>query len=252
VPTFIGATALGTHEIIKRIRFAKERGATGTLLGIPMWQPVTLEVAIDFYSTISKAFSDFAIMVYAHTRAFRFDFGVEFWRRITAEAPTVTSTKFSNRKILNESAAVTQGKVSFVFPVNRSYEVAQLAPEAPTACWVTSVGPQPANALMKAILSGDRADSERIAKDIEWAFDPVHEIIQKKEIFDFYNIQLEKITMTSSGYCNAGPIRPPYNHIPEDYLARARESGRRLAELRKKYTGERAGHRSATSEAHVV
>src|SRR5262245_9857440 len=39
VPTFIGATALGTHEIIKRIRFAKERGATGTLLGIPMWQP---------------------------------------------------------------------------------------------------------------------------------------------------------------------------------------------------------------------
>jgi len=68
-------------------------------------------MATDFYATISKAFPDFAIMVYAHTRAFRFDFGLEFWRRIIAEAPTVTSTRFSNRKILNEAAAVTQGKV---------------------------------------------------------------------------------------------------------------------------------------------
>ncbi|TPW10281.1 MAG: trans-o-hydroxybenzylidenepyruvate hydratase-aldolase, partial [bacterium] len=29
VPTFIGATALGTHEVVRRIRMAKERGAEG-------------------------------------------------------------------------------------------------------------------------------------------------------------------------------------------------------------------------------
>src|SRR5262249_11859480 len=28
VPTFVGTTALGTHEIVRRIRFAKEHGAT--------------------------------------------------------------------------------------------------------------------------------------------------------------------------------------------------------------------------------
>ena len=48
VPTFVGTTALGGHEIAQRIRFVKDRGATGTLLGIPMWQPATLDMAVTF------------------------------------------------------------------------------------------------------------------------------------------------------------------------------------------------------------
>ena len=35
VPTFVGTTALGGHEIAQRIRFVKDRGATGTLLASP-------------------------------------------------------------------------------------------------------------------------------------------------------------------------------------------------------------------------
>lgn len=238
VPTFIGATALGTHDIVKRIRFLKERGATGTLLGIPMWQPATLDMAVDCYATISRAFPDFSIMVYANTRAFRYDFGLEFWRRITTAAPTVVCSKFSNRKLLKDAAAVTQAKVIFVPVVSQAYAFSQLAPEATTACWIPAVGPQPAKALMKAVLSADQVNAEKVAKDIEWAHDPVHEIVQTPEIFGSYNIQLEKTIMSSSGYCKAGPIRPPYNHIPEDYAARARESGRRFAELRKKYASD--------------
>lgn len=48
IPTFVGSTALGTHEIARRIRFLRERGATGTLLGIPMWQPATVDMAVKF------------------------------------------------------------------------------------------------------------------------------------------------------------------------------------------------------------
>src|ERR671925_1091052 len=47
IPTFVGTTALGGHEVARRIRFVKERGATGTLLGIPMWQPATLDMAVE-------------------------------------------------------------------------------------------------------------------------------------------------------------------------------------------------------------
>src|SRR5712692_10548192 len=35
VPTFIGTTALGAHEVARRLRFVRERGADGTLLGLP-------------------------------------------------------------------------------------------------------------------------------------------------------------------------------------------------------------------------
>src|SRR4029434_8948808 len=31
IPTFVGATALGGHDVARRIRFVKERGAAGTL-----------------------------------------------------------------------------------------------------------------------------------------------------------------------------------------------------------------------------
>ena len=49
IPTFIGTTALGTHEVVRRTRFAAERGADGILLGLPMWQPLTVDMAVEYY-----------------------------------------------------------------------------------------------------------------------------------------------------------------------------------------------------------
>ena len=79
VPTFIGTTALGGQEAVRRIRFVRERGADGTLLGLPMWQPCTTEMAVKYYAEMSALFPDLAIMVYANARAFRFNFSAEFW-----------------------------------------------------------------------------------------------------------------------------------------------------------------------------
>lgn len=236
IPTFVGTSALGSHETVRRIRFVKERGATGTLLGIPMWQPATLDMAIKFYASISEAFPDFPIMVYANPRAFRFDFGVDFWRTIVEKAPTVMSAKFSNKGIFVEAVAATKGRVNFVPPVGLAYAFAQLSPEATTTCWIPSVGPQPAIALMNAVAARDWERAKRVADDIAWAVEPHHIITGSPEVFASYNIQMEKILMEASGYCKPGPIRPPYNVIPEDFAAAARESGRRLGKLREKYS----------------
>ena len=64
------------------------RGATGTLLGIPMWQPATLDMAVKFYADVAATFPGFPIMVYANSRAFRFPFGVDFWGQV---APGLSS-----------------------------------------------------------------------------------------------------------------------------------------------------------------
>src|SRR5262245_32016327 len=48
MPTLVGTTALGGHEIARRIRFVKGRGDTGTLLRSPMWQPAALDIAVHF------------------------------------------------------------------------------------------------------------------------------------------------------------------------------------------------------------
>ncbi len=236
IPTFVGTTALGTHEIVRRIRFVKERGATGTLLGIPMWQPVTTDVAVRFYASISKTFPDFPMMVYANPRAFRFDFGLDFWRMIVEQAPTVMSSKFSNKSILLKAVEVTKGRVNFIPPVGLAYAFAQLSPEATTTCWVPSVGPQPAIALMNAVAARDWERAKAVADDIGWAVEPHHIITGSQEVFASYNIQMEKLLMEASGYCKPGPIRPPYNFMPENFVAAARESGRRFAKLREKYS----------------
>jgi dihydrodipicolinate synthase/N-acetylneuraminate lyase len=236
IPTFVGATALSGHEIARRIKFVKERGATGTLLGIPMWQPATLDMAVKFYADVSHAFPDFPIMVYANSRAFRFAFDLDFWRPIVERAPTVMSAKFSSKGILKEAVAVTKGRVNFVPPVGLAYEFAQISPESTTTCWIPSVGPQVALALMKALAARDAEQAKAVADDIAWAVAPHHAITGSQEVFASYNIQLEKILMGASGYCKPGPIRPPYDVMPENFAQAAREGGQRFAKLREKYS----------------
>ena len=235
IPTFVGTTALGGHEIARRIRFVKERGATGTLLGIPMWQPATLDMAVEFYASVAETFPDFPIMVYANPRAFRFAFELDFWKRVVDRAPTIMSAKFSGKGILREVVAATQGRVNFVPPIGLAYEFGQLSPETATTCWTPSVGPQVALALMTALAARDEQSAKAVADDVAWAAGPAHAITGSQEVFASYNIQMEKILMGASGYCKPGPIRPPYNVMPEDFRQAALESGKRFAKLREKY-----------------
>jgi dihydrodipicolinate synthase/N-acetylneuraminate lyase len=236
IPAFVGTTALSGHEIARRIKFVKERGATGTLLGIPMWQPATLDMAVKFYADVAATFPDFPIMVYANARAFRFPFGVDFWGAVVTRAPTVMSAKFSSKAILKDSVAVTKGRVNFVPPVGLAYEFAQISPETATTCWIPAVGPQIGLALMNALAQKSAQQAKAVADDIAWAVEPHHMITGSQDVFASYNIQMEKILMGASGYCKPGPIRPPYNVMPDDFARAARESGQRFAKLREKYS----------------
>jgi dihydrodipicolinate synthase/N-acetylneuraminate lyase len=236
IPTFVGTTALGGHEIARRIKFVKGLGATGTLLGVPMWQPATLDMAVKFYADVAQTFPDFPIMVYANARAFRFPFGVDFWRAVVDKAPTVMSAKFSSKAILKEAVDASRGRVNFVPPVGLAYEFAQISPASQTTCWMPAVGPHVGAALMKALAAGDARQARAVADDIAWANEPHHAITGSQEVFASYNIQMEKILMSASGYCKTGPIRPPYNVMPEDFRKAATEGGQRYAQLREKYS----------------
>ncbi len=237
LPTYVGTTALGMHEIVERMRFVRDLGADGTLLGLPMWQPVTRDMAVSFYTRLSEAFPDFPIMAYANQRAFRFKFDAEFWRMVAQKAPTVTSAKHSKSVSLLEFIAATQGKIQFVPHEAAAYAFAGLSPDTTTACWSTaaSCGPEPALAMINAIRDGDMIRAAAVLEDLKYASDPIKEIVAAPEIFASYTIQIEKTRMNAAGYCKAGPIRPPYDVLPENYAEAARECGRRWASLRGKY-----------------
>jgi trans-o-hydroxybenzylidenepyruvate hydratase-aldolase len=238
VPTFIGTTALGTHEVVRRTRFAADCGADGILLGLPMWQPLTVDMAVEFFRGISELFPRLALMVYGNNRAFRFSFPPEFWARVVDVAPTLMAAKYSRPKALLESLAAAKGRVHFLPHDGGVSKFAELSPATTTACWSTaaSMGPQPVLAQMRALLANDSAALRSVAADLAWAREPIAEITSDPDLFATYNIQLEKIRIEAAGYCKAGPIRPPYNVMPEAYAERARENARRWRKLCEKYS----------------
>ncbi len=238
IPTFVGTSALGGHQVAARLRFIRERGADGTLLGLPQWQPVTTEMAVDFYKQVSEAFPEITVMVYANARAFRYSFPLEFWEAVSRAAPTVTSAKFSRPKNLGELLDKTNRRIHFQPNEMTVEEFYRKAPDTTTSCWATAagMGPSPAIALMDAILAKDEEAITRINAELAWANEPLHAIIGNPEIFASTNIQVEKTRINEAGYCRAGPIRSPYNHFAPEYDAASRECGRRWATLREKYS----------------
>jgi trans-o-hydroxybenzylidenepyruvate hydratase-aldolase len=238
IPAFIGTTALGTHEVVRRTRFAADRGADGILLGLPMWQPLTVDMAVAYYRSISEAFPRLAIMVYGNGRAFRFAFPPEFWARVIEVAPTLMAAKYSRPKSLLDSLAASKGRVHFLPHDGGVSKFAELSPATTTACWSTaaSMGPEPVLEQMRALLAKDAEGLRRIAADLAWAREPIAEITGDAELFATYNIQLEKIRIQAAGYCKAGPIRPPYNVMPEAYAKCARENAHRWRQLCAKYS----------------
>jgi dihydrodipicolinate synthase/N-acetylneuraminate lyase len=237
IPTFVGTTALGTHEVVRRSRFAAEHGADGILLGLPMWQPLTVDMAVEYYRTVSEAFPELALMVYGNGRAFRFAFPPDFWSRVVDAAPTLMAAKYSRPNALLASLAAAKSRVHFLPHDGALSKFAELSPATTTACWSTaaSMGPGPVLEQMRALLTKDAEALRGIAADLAWAREPIAEITSDAELFATYNIQMEKIRIQEAGYCKAGPIRPPYNVMPERYITCARENGRRWRKLCEKY-----------------
>ncbi|GAA1857809.1 dihydrodipicolinate synthase family protein [Actinomadura bangladeshensis] len=239
VPTFVGATGAGGHGTARRLRKVAGSGATGALLGLPIWQPLTTEMAVDYFAQASEAFPDLALMVYANARAFRYTFPVEFWQGVSAEAPTVTSAKVSRAPHLDRMLEATGEKVNFVPSDMVVHDFAARAPKTTTACWATAaaMGPEPSIALMDALARGDAEAAGKAAADIAWANEPLAHLFADQEVFASYNTQIEKARIAAAGYCRPGPARSPYHHLPEEYAAASAQCAERWRELRARLTG---------------
>jgi trans-o-hydroxybenzylidenepyruvate hydratase-aldolase len=233
VPLFVGASSLGVHDVVRRLRYATGRGVTGTLLGLPMWQPLSVPMAVRFYADIAELFPALAIMVYANSRAFRFGFPAEFWESIARDVPTVCAAKVSHGDGLAALYQRTRGRIHFLPNESRIHEFHAACPEQTTALWATaaSMGPGPALGIYDAVRADDQPLIDQWARDIALVHEPIAPLIRDSQVFASYNIQIEKVRISEAGYCRPGPCRPPYDEIPPDYEAAARACGRRWRSL---------------------
>lgn len=239
IPVFIGTTALNTREVIDQTRYARDIGAQGTMLGLPMWCAPSTEVAIQFYRDVATAVPDINIAIYANPEAFKFDFPRNFWAGV-AEIPQVVTAKYIGIGHLLRDMAAIKGRIKLL-PLDFDYYAAARIDDSIDAFWTSGAVCGPAVSLrlrdlvLQARQSGDwseaRAWHARMAPTAAPLFPN-----GSFAAFSMYNIALEKARMDAAGWMKAGPVRPPYHIVPEEYLQGARQSGEMWAELQHELT----------------
>lgn len=241
VPYFAGTTSLNTRETVRQTAAARDLGADGTMLGLPMWCEADLPTAVQFYRDVAEACPDVAICIYANPEAFKFDFPRPFWAQV-AQIPQVICAKYLGIGFLVADLRLTKGRIRFLPTDGNYYAAARIDPENCTAFWTSGAlcGPSVAIRLRDDIARAKQTGDWRTAKQTADAVSATLAPLFPKGLFsEFskYNVGLEKARMNAAGWINAGPSRPPYHLVPEEYLAGARLSGELWARLHAEYDG---------------
>lgn len=241
VPFFCGTTALHTREVIRQTREAMDIGASGTMLGVPMWCKMEVPTAVQFYRDVAEAVPEAAIAVYANPEAFKFDFPRSFWAQVSA-IPQVVTAKYLGIGMLDLDLRLAPG-IRFLPHEDDYYAAARIDPERMTAFWSSGAMCGPATAIRlrdsvnEAKRSGDWTHAKAISNAMRQADSTLFPRGDFAE-FSKYNIGLEKARMDAAGWLKAGPCRPPYHVVPEEYLAGARKSGEAWSALHARYSDQ--------------
>ena len=250
-PVFAGATSLGTKETIRQMRALKDVGAEGAFVGLPLWQTPTLTNSIQWFADLSEAVPDMSIMIYSNSMFFKSNFPVEFWEGVAKNAPTVVCNKITyGIDHIVDDLRVASHQINFI-PGNTSIVAAdKKAPGRFNTAWSTGYALEPLVALVEAMTKRDMIRVEEILKDIEscppltppggFGGDPSLTGYQRSMSSGFahYNAQIHKWEWHIAGplgWIDAGPMRAPYQDLPDDYKKFAEAHTRAWMEMRKKY-----------------
>jgi len=235
VPVFVGTTTLNTRDTIEHTQYAVDIGASGTMLGLPMWCAASTAGAVQFYRDVAEACPDIAICVYANAEAFRFEYPAAFWAQL-ADIPQVIAAKYLGVGTLLRDLNASRRRIRFL-PVNHDYYgAARMDPEFCTAFWSGGAvcGPRVVTDLRDEVIRAKSTGDWRRAKKLSDAAGAASALFIPpggfKE-FAMHNIGLEKARANAAGWMHAGPCRPPYHLTPASLLEGAAQSGKRWAAI---------------------
>ncbi len=223
-PIFVGATTLSTRETIARTRFLSELGATGTLLGRPMWGEMVAPVMEKFYRDVAEAVPEMAMVVYDNTAAFGGIIPRSVYRTLI-ELPQVVAVKYAGGASVGfryHNDMAHTGTRFPLMPIETDWFPAweMYGEELVGMAWssTTAMGPDPVLHLRDALQQGRTEDARWLTERLRWAHEP---FIVGQDFFEFakYNIPLEKIRVNKAGYIQTGKSRVPYTEdlVPQKH-----------------------------------
>jgi trans-o-hydroxybenzylidenepyruvate hydratase-aldolase len=233
VPVFVGTTTLNTRDTVDQTRYAADLGVNGTMLGLPMWCPVSVPAAVQYYRDVAQACPDIAICAYANPDAFRFGYPAAFWAQLS-EIPQVITAKYLGLGTLLRDITASRRRIRFLSTNGDYYGAARMDPEFCTAFWTSGAvcGPLVSTVLRdevaRAKSTGDWSRAKKLTDATAVASAPFRPSAAE---FAMHNIGLEKGRTNAAGWMKAGPCRPPYHMAPPELLEGAQKAGRNWAAL---------------------
>ena len=233
VPLFIGCTALNSREVVRKMEVARAAGAKGVMVGVPFYFPSTVDNAVRFFQDIGRLFPDLAIMLYHNPTLHRITIPVEAFKEL-AKIPNIVAMKDSHRDPVSmvKLLDIMQGRMS-AFVNQHQYFVFRGLGAAGFWSIDAWMDPAPLLALRDAVNQGDVARAKKITLDIAGATTGPQNLSWRETA--------SKIAQGYAGYCNPGPLRPPFMEIPDSVDSAARRTAEYWKGLCDKYRSKGAG-----------
>jgi len=227
VPLFIGCTSLNSREAVRKMRMVRDAGADGVLVGVPFYFPSTVDNAVNFYHEIAELFPSLGIMIYHNPALHHVTLPVDAVAKI-AEAKNVVAMKDSHRdtSTFMRLMDATRGGLSVFCFQGQYYPYAEFGA---AGCWSIDawMGPWPLLCLRDAIRQGNDALAREITVELTAGFEGPPDLQWRESS--------AKLAIAQAGYCDPGPLRPPFSIVPDAIMERVRRRVPRWQSLCEKY-----------------
>ena len=227
VPVIIGATSLHTREAIQKLEFIRDAGADAVIVGVPYYFPSTVANAVRFYRDVAAMFPSLGILIYHNPTLHHVTLPIDAFTEIT-KSPNVIGMKDSHRSpaAFMQLMKIIRGKISVFVHQAQYYPYAELGA---SGFWSIDawMGIEPLVFLRDAVDGGNiEAAKEVIADTMNKRGDPT--ALQWRE-------PGHKIAVRFAGYCDPGPLRPPFLEIPQEVLDRQKARAAHWRAICEKY-----------------
>lgn len=228
VPIFVGCTGLNSREALKRVAFADRIGAYGVLVGVPFYFPSSVENAIRFYREVAERFPKLGIMIYHNPALHNVTIPVPAFAELV-KSPNVIAMKDSHRDTMQfiKLQEIVAGRLAVFCNWMQFHPYHSLGA---AGFWSIDawMGPQVMLAYHDAVVKGDIAR----AKEIMFAVSP---LLQERKVNLSWRESASKIGVRYAGYCDPGPLRPPFLEIPAEVDKAQKASAERWVRLCETY-----------------
>jgi dihydrodipicolinate synthase/N-acetylneuraminate lyase len=213
VPLMVGVTSANPRETYQKIKFVREAGGEGVLVGLPYYAPIPIRDIPTFYRTLSELFPDLSIMVYHNPENHRVHMPVPLFRDLV-KLPNVVAMKDGRRETREfmDLHDIIHGKISDFVHIMQMYPFYEMGA---AGCWSYHAwqGPWPVMALRDAAVAGDAERQRAITDDLRAA----GVAGRPTELAD---------------YVSMGPPRPPFSWIdaiPDEAAKNTERAKKQLA-----------------------